>query len=133
VQGFDGCELLQPIRAPAETSSRVLGFVADGDKPGKRRPRGGLYAFDAPPVSVASGSRHGHHIAWSATMEDLGMARACRGRHATVADHRPLLVPLIYFREPSGVLFEIATLGRRFHWTVGISARRQSACVRAPA
>ena len=37
-----------------------------------------------------------------------------RGRGPPDARDRPLLLPLVYFREPSGVLFEIATIGPGF-------------------
>ena len=57
-----------------------------------------------------------HHVAWASTMEDHEAWRAAVER----AGARPTPVidrfyfRSIYFREPSGVLFEIATLGPGF-------------------
>jgi glyoxalase family protein len=57
-----------------------------------------------------------HHVAWASTMEDHEAWRTAVER----AGARPTPVidrfyfRSIYFREPSGVLFEIATLGPGF-------------------
>jgi glyoxalase family protein len=79
--------------------------------------RGGLYLYDeAPAERGAGGAGTVHHVAWSSTMEDH------QGWHERVvaAGMRPSPIidrfwfRSIYFREPSGVLFEIATLGPGF-------------------
>jgi glyoxalase family protein len=79
--------------------------------------RNGLYAFDEPPAERGlGGAGTVHHVAWASTMEDH---EAWRERVAA-AGMRPTPVidrfwfRSIYFREPSGVLFEIATLGPGF-------------------
>jgi glyoxalase family protein len=63
-----------------------------------------------------SGAGTVHHVAWSSTLEDHAAWR----EKVVEAGARP--TPIIdryyfrslYFREPSGVLFEIATLGPGF-------------------
>jgi glyoxalase family protein len=79
--------------------------------------RGGLYGYDhAPAETGIPGAGTVHHVAWASTMEEH---EAWRERVAR-AGARPTPVidrfyfKSIYFREPSGVLFEIATLGPGF-------------------
>ena len=79
--------------------------------------RGGLYAYDAPPADRGiPGAGTVHHVAWASPMDDH---EAWRDR-VVQAGARPTPVidryyfRSIYFREPSGVLFEIATLGPGF-------------------
>ncbi|MBA2629632.1 MAG: VOC family protein [Thermoleophilaceae bacterium] len=95
-----------------------LGFTAAGDAWESRGDsRGGLYRYDAPPDDTGVPSAGTvHHVAWASTMEDHGSWR----ERALSAGARPTPVidrfyfRSIYFREPSGVLFEIATLGPGF-------------------
>jgi glyoxalase family protein len=120
LQGFDG------VRAYAiepEASRRfledTLGFAATegsewevrGDK------RGSWYAYDpAPPERGVGGAGTVHHVAWASTMEDHEAWRervARTGAHPTPVIDR-FYFRSIYFREPSGVLFEIATIGPGF-------------------
>jgi glyoxalase family protein len=79
--------------------------------------RGGLYAYDEAPAEPGiAGAGTVHHVAWASTMDEH---EAWRDRVAQ-AGARPTPVidryyfKSIYFREPSGVLFEIATLGPGF-------------------
>jgi glyoxalase family protein len=79
--------------------------------------RGGLYLFDEPPAERSlQGAGSVHHVAWASTMDEH---EAWRER-AIAAGAQPTPVidrfyfRSIYFREPSGVLFEIATLGPGF-------------------
>jgi glyoxalase family protein len=101
-----------------------LGFTPLGSTPlgestweARGETRGGLYAYDpAPPERGLQGAGTVHHVAWSSTMEDH---EAWQGRVAE-AGLRPTPVidrfwfRSIYFREPNGILFEIATLGPGF-------------------
>jgi glyoxalase family protein len=79
--------------------------------------RGSYYAYDeAPDARGLGGSGTVHHVAWASTMEDH---EAWRDRViAGGADPTPVIDRFyfrsIYFREPSGVLFEIATIGPGF-------------------
>jgi glyoxalase family protein len=57
-----------------------------------------------------------HHVAWASPPEDLEQWRRrvlAGGAHATPVINRHYFRS-VYFREPSGVLFEIATLGPGF-------------------
>jgi glyoxalase family protein len=79
--------------------------------------RGGLYGFDPPPSERGlQGAGSVHHIAWAAQIEDHEAWRdrviAAGARPTPVIDR--FYFRSIYFREPSGVLFEIATLGPGF-------------------
>jgi glyoxalase family protein len=87
------------------------GWEARGEK------RGGLYLYDDPPeLRSRQGAGSVHHVAWASTMEDHETWR----ERAVAAGAQPTPVidrfyfRSIYFREPSGVLFEIATLGPGF-------------------
>ncbi|MDQ3669674.1 MAG: VOC family protein [Actinomycetota bacterium] len=121
LQGFDG------VRAYslAPDASRMfldnaLGFTpidppAEWEARGDRR--GSFYGYDpAPPERGVGGAGTVHHVAWASTIEDH---EAWRERVAqTGANPTPVIDRFyfrsIYFREPSGVLFEIATLGPGF-------------------
>ena len=79
--------------------------------------RGGLYLYDEPPAERAiQGAGSVHHIAWASTIDEHAEWR----ERALAAGAQPTPVidrfyfKSIYFREPSGVLFEIATLGPGF-------------------
>jgi glyoxalase family protein len=80
--------------------------------------RGGFYGYDPPPASGAGvpGAGTVHHVAWSSTMDEH---EAWRQRVAAVGMHPTPVIDRfwfrsVYFREPSGVLFELATLGPGF-------------------
>jgi glyoxalase family protein len=120
LQGFDGVGV---FAASPETSRSVLestlGLVAAGDATWEARgeTRGGLYRYDDPPAERGvGGAGTVHHVAWSSAMED----HAAWHERVATAGLRPSPVidrfwfRSIYFREPSGVLFEIATLGPGF-------------------
>ena len=119
--GFDGVRAfsLDPDRSRA-LLEKVLGFTPTGTASWEVRgeQRRGVYAYDPPPASGASvpGAGTVHHVAFASTMEDHDAWQ----RTVTDAGMRPTPVidrfwfRSIYFREPSGVLFEIATLGPGF-------------------
>jgi glyoxalase family protein len=96
----------------------ALGFApSDGRWEARGERRGGLYIYDEPPAEPglqAAGTVH--HIAWASEPEEH---EAWRDRViAGGAQPTPVIDRFyfrsIYFREPSGVLFEIATLGPGF-------------------
>jgi len=99
----------------------VLGFESiGGDRMEwvSRGPRrGGWYAYDqAPAERGIGGAGTVHHIAWTAEDEDI---EAWDERYRAAGRHTSGLVDRFYFRsvysrEPSGVLFEIATRGPGF-------------------
>jgi glyoxalase family protein len=79
--------------------------------------RGGVYVYEAPPEERSlQGAGSVHHVAWASTIDEHEewRERAIAGgaRPTPVIDR--FYFRSIYFREPSGVLFEIATLGPGF-------------------
>ncbi len=78
--------------------------------------RGSLYVYDRPDTAGTGGAGTVHHVAWASPMDEH---EAWRRR---VLDAGASPTPVIdrfyfrsvYFREPSGVLFEIATIGPGF-------------------
>jgi glyoxalase family protein len=119
LQGFDGVRAyaLRPD-ASRTVLEEVLGFEPAGDGwEARGATRGGLYHYDEPPSERGlGGAGTVHHIAWSSTIDDHA------GWHERVTQAGLHPSPIIdrfwfrsiYFREPSGVLFEIATLGPGF-------------------
>jgi glyoxalase family protein len=86
-------------------------WLARGDK------RGGRYVYDAAPAERGvPGAGTVHHVAW-ASLDDEQMAWRERVS-AAGAQPTPVIdrywFKSVYFREPSGVLFEIATMGPGF-------------------
>jgi len=79
--------------------------------------RGGFYVYDGPPDQHSrQGAGSVHHVAWASNVEDH---EAWREKAVSAgAQVTPLIDRFyfrsIYFREPNGVLFEIATLGPGF-------------------
>jgi glyoxalase family protein len=121
LQGFDG---VRAYTADPTTSAGLLldglGFTSSDGKSWEVRgeQRGSFYAYDpAPPEAVASqGAGTVHHVAFASRMEDH---EAWRTRAAEAGAHTTPVIDRfyfrsVYFREPSGVLFEIATIGPGF-------------------
>jgi glyoxalase family protein len=79
--------------------------------------RGGLYLYDEPPEEPArQGAGSVHHVAWASTIDEHEQwrERAIAGGAQPTPVIDRFYFRSIYFREPSGVLFEIATLGPGF-------------------
>jgi glyoxalase family protein len=119
LQGFDG---VRAYSSDPERSRRfleaTLGFAPRGGMCFEVRgeERGSCYAYDASASRGASGAGTVHHVAWASSMGDhpAWRERVLRGGgHPTPIIDR-FYFRSIYFREPSGVLFEIATLGPGF-------------------
>ncbi|MGH2753928.1 MAG: VOC family protein [Actinomycetota bacterium] len=118
--GFDGVRAYSS--APARSAAffeQGLGFNPRGDGEWEVRGerRGGYYAFDdAPDARPLSGAGTVHHVAWASPMGDhagwRGRVIAAGGAATPIIDR--YYFRSVYFREPSGVLFEIATLGPGF-------------------
>lgn len=119
LQGFDGVRAYaSDPEASRDLLIEGLGFAALGDAWELRGDsRGGWLAYDTPPAkrgNPAAGTVH--HVAWASTMEDheaWGERVRQHGARPTPQIDR-FWFRSIYFREPSGVLFEIATLGPGF-------------------
>ncbi|HEY1318116.1 MAG TPA: VOC family protein [Gaiella sp.] len=121
LQGFDGVRAFAADPGPSRNLlEEVMGFRPVGDAAWelRGRERGGLYAYDVPPASGVGvpGAGTVHHVAWASTMDDheAWQRRVSEaGMHATPVIDR-FWFRSVYFREPSGVLFELATLGPGF-------------------
>jgi glyoxalase family protein len=119
LQGFDG------VRAYAEPGpsrrflEEVLAFDPHGDSVWEVRgeKRGSWYAYDQPPAEPGiQGAGTVHHVAWASPQDEHEAWHervAKSGAHPTPIIER-FYFRSIYFREPSGVLFEIATIGPGF-------------------
>jgi glyoxalase family protein len=86
------------------------GFVARGEG------RSGFYEYDVTEQRGTQGAGTVHHVAWASPQEEHEAWRAAveqAGARPTPIIDR-FYFKSIYFREPSGVLFEIATLGPGF-------------------
>ena len=97
----------------------TLGFEAleEGAYEVRGDHRGGYYIYDAPPEERGlQGAGSVHHVAWASPLEDheawQQRVAASEARPTPIIDRH--YFRSIYFREPSGVLFEIATIGPGF-------------------
>jgi glyoxalase family protein len=115
LQGFEG------VRAYGRTSDEfltALGFAQDDGRWDTRaETRGGWIEYaEAPDAPGVGGAGTVHHVAWSSTMGDheawRDLVREAGGQPTEIIDR--FWFRSIYFREPGGVLFEIATLGPGF-------------------
>ena len=120
LQGFDAVRAFAAAPdASRELFEGTLGFTpADDDAWEARGPtRGGRYAYDAPPAERGlGGAGTVHHVAWASSLEEHEAWQArvtAAGMHPTPIIDR-FWFRSIYFREPNGILFEIATLGPGF-------------------
>lgn len=118
LQGFDGVRAFATAPAASTPLLEQLGFEAAADGWEVRgESRGGRYAYDEPPAERGlNGSGTVHHVAWASRPEQLddwrGQVARGGGQPTPVIDR--FYFRSVYFREPSGVLFEIATLGPGF-------------------
>ena len=124
LQGFDAVRAYSAEPDASRTLlEETLGFV--GSDPTGMTPawqargptRGGLYSYDEPPAERGlGGAGTVHHVAWSSSIEE----HEAWHERVTAAGMNPSPIidrfwfRSIYFREPGGVLFEIATLGPGF-------------------
>jgi len=120
LQGFDGVRAYaaDPERSRA-LLEQSLAFTPAGEGMWEARgeARGGLYAYDPPPTERGiPGAGTVHHVAWASRTEEQDAWRELvvrAGRQPTPVIDR-FWFRSVYFREPSGVLFELATLGPGF-------------------
>ena len=119
LQGFDGVRAysLDPA-ASREFLEQGLAFKPTGEAAYELRgeERGSFYVYDETRERGVGGAGTVHHVAWSSPPEEH---EAWRERAlAAGASPTPVIDRFyfrsVYFREPSGVLFEIATLGPGF-------------------
>jgi glyoxalase family protein len=119
IQGFDG---VRAYSADPERSRKLLeetlGFKPTGDASWELRGdrRGSFYVYDHSTERGLQGAGTVHHVAWADEMDDHA---AWQERVAKSEAHPTPIIDRfwfrsIYFREPSGVLFELATMGPGF-------------------
>jgi glyoxalase family protein len=126
LQGFDGAiAFASDPEASRPLLEEALGFepLQSANEPGQSGwecrgdSRGGLWGYSEPPAERGlQGAGSVHHIAWASQIDDHEAWRdrvIAAGAHPTPVIDR-FYFRSIYFREPSGVLFEIATLGPGF-------------------
>ena len=98
-----------PVRVGA--NGQILSREIRGDH------RGSFYLYDPPPLERGQqGAGSVHHVAWAAQpgeIEEWQRRVTDAGARATPVIDRHYFRS-VYFREPSGVLFEIATIGPGF-------------------
>jgi glyoxalase family protein len=118
LQGFHGVRAYADDPERSEELLDALGFEPDGDGyilAGEARQA--RYGYDAPPAEHGlQGAGTVHHVAWASQDADheawrTEVARA--GAMPTPVIDRQYFES-IYFREPSGVLFELATMSPGF-------------------
>jgi glyoxalase family protein len=132
LRGFAGVRAYSAAPARSVQLLRdVLGFAAADGEAGEggadaeggtswtlRGPRrGSFYAYDvAPQEHGVGGAGTVHHIAWAAENDDIAAwdERLVRADRQTSGIVDRYYFRSVYSREPSGVLFEIATLGPGF-------------------
>ena len=119
LQGFDS------VRAHTDDPSRSAAFLESGTgfRPesetvyeSRGDQRGSFYIYDVTDRPGAGGAGTIHHVAWASPLDEHEAWRQrvleAGGRPTPVIDR--FYFRSIYFREPSGVLFEIATIGPGF-------------------
>ena len=119
LQGFEG------VRAYTIAPNASRGFLAETlgfettdetSYEARGQERGSFYVYDESRERGVGGAGTVHHVAWASPMDDHEAWR----RRVLEAGASPTPVidryyfRSIYFREPSGVLFEIATIGPGF-------------------
>ncbi len=119
LRGFDSVRAYADPDASRSFLEETLSFESKGDDTWEVRgeKRGSRYAYDIPPTDPGiPGAGTVHHVAWASPAEEHEAWQkrvAASGAHPTPIIDR-FYFKSIYFREPSGVLFEIATIGPGF-------------------
>jgi glyoxalase family protein len=119
LQGFDGVRAYSFEPEASRTFlERALGFRPTGEATYERRgeERGSFYVYDRTEERGIGGAGTVHHVAWASPMEEheAWRERALEGGASPTPVIDRYYFRSVYFREPSGVLFEIATMGPGF-------------------
>jgi glyoxalase family protein len=119
LQGFHAARAYSADPSRSERLLERLEFERGDDESWEARgsERGGLWFYDAPPAERGvQGAGTVHHIAWASQMDEHldWRQRAIEGGARPTPQIDRFWFRSIYFREPSGVLFEVATLGPGF-------------------
>jgi glyoxalase family protein len=114
LQGFEAVHALVADQPRSEALLReTLGFteIASDDWATRGEHRGGRIRFERADARGIPGAGTVHHIAWSvsrAEQEQWHERLIAAGMHATPVIDR-FYFESVYFREPSGILYELAT------------------------
>ena len=119
LQGFDGVRAFSSDPAASrEFLTGALAFEATGDTSYEARgeKRGSFYVYDEARERGIQGAGTVHHVAWGSPPQEheAWRQRAIEGGASPTPVIDRFYFRSIYFREPSGVLFEIATIGPGF-------------------
>jgi glyoxalase family protein len=118
LQGFHAVRAYSAAPGASAGLLEALEFEpADGGWEARGERRGGLYFYDDPPAEPGlQGAGSVHHVAWASTVEEHMQWRekAISGGARPTPEIDRFYFKSVYFREPSGVLFEIATMGPGF-------------------
>jgi len=113
LQGFEGVRAYARDPGANAPFLEALGFV-DGEARGPSR--GGWIRYEQVDRAGVPGAGTVHHVAWACGLDEQEEWRQrvseAGGRPTPIIDR--FWFRSIYFREPNGVLFEIATLGPGF-------------------
>ena len=119
LQGFNGVHAYtsDPEQSRAFLE-QALEFSPSGNAAWEVRgdQRGGFYSFDQTSERGVPGAGTVHHVAWASPMEEheAWQKRVSEAGASPTPVIDRFYFKSIYFREPSGVLFEIATIGPGF-------------------
>ena len=119
LQGFNGVHAYasDPEQSRAFLE-QALEFSPSGEAVWEARgeQRGGFYAFDQHSEPGVPGAGTVHHVAWASPMDEheAWQKRVSEAGASPTPVIDRFYFKSIYFREPSGVLFEIATIGPGF-------------------
>ncbi|MGH2914409.1 MAG: VOC family protein [Solirubrobacteraceae bacterium] len=115
LQGFEAVRSLVPDPARSEALVQgVLGFegLGEGEWEARGEQRGGRILFERASEPGNPGAGTVHHVAWSVLSAEIADWRehvSAAGSHPTPVIDR-FYFQSVYFREPGGVLYELATL-----------------------
>jgi glyoxalase family protein len=117
LQGFNAVHAYAGDPEQSSSFLEALSFERNGAVwEARGEQRGGLYRYDRSDERGVPGAGTVHHVAWASTPDE----HEAWERRVSQAGGSPTPVidrfyfRSIYFREPSGVLFEIATIGPGF-------------------
>ena len=118
LRGFHGVRAYASAPAASRGLLESLEFErVEGGWEARGLERGGLLFYDEPPgESPRQGAGTVHHVAWASQLDEheAWRERALAGGANPTPVIDRFYFRSIYFREPTGVLFEIATLGPGF-------------------
>jgi glyoxalase family protein len=119
LQGFEAVRAFSSDRERSRSFlEQALGFESRGEELFEARgeERGSFYTYDASSDVGLGGAGTVHHVAWASPPEqhDAWRERVQEAGASPTPVIDRFYFKSIYFREPSGVLFEIATIGPGF-------------------